>query len=256
MRAGPQRCWGFRPASTGLSKWARPARQPARQVVKAAAPQDEEAAWDKISTDELTDWQQQGPPTPLLDTVNFPVHIKNFNSRQLQQLCKELRADLIHTVAKTGGHLGSSLGVVELTVALHHVFNTPDDKIIFDVGHQAYIHKMLTGRRSKMATIRTQGGLSGKQRLRTGREPSEAVLTWLPAPRAQQLTLRGALPLLPQGSPSVRSRRTTPLAPATAPRRCLRRSVWRLAGTSRAARTTALRSLGMVLSPAGWRTRL
>jgi 1-deoxy-D-xylulose-5-phosphate synthase len=70
-------------------------------------------------------------------------------------------ADLIHTVAKTGGHLGSSLGVVELTVALHHVFNTPDDKIIWDVGHQAYIHKILTGRRGKMSTIRTQGGLSG-----------------------------------------------------------------------------------------------
>lgn len=70
--------------------------------------------------------------------------------------------DLIHTVAKTGGHLGSSLGVVELTVAMHHVFNTPEDKIIWDVGHQAYIHKMLTGRRAKMHTIRQQGGLSGE----------------------------------------------------------------------------------------------
>jgi 1-deoxy-D-xylulose-5-phosphate synthase len=70
-------------------------------------------------------------------------------------------ADLIHTVAKTGGHLGSSLGVVELTLALHYVFNTPEDKFIFDVGHQAYIHKMLTGRRGKMHTIRKQGGLSG-----------------------------------------------------------------------------------------------
>ena len=70
-------------------------------------------------------------------------------------------ADLIHKVAKTGGHLGSSLGVVELTLALHYVFNTPEDKIIFDVGHQAYIHKILTGRRGKMGTIRQQGGLSG-----------------------------------------------------------------------------------------------
>jgi len=114
---------------------------------------EEQVAWDKISHDELADWKQQGPPTPLLDTVNFPVHIKNFNQRQLEQLCKELRAgevshvpylfscwvslvecqynvahlfaELIHTVAKTGGHLGSSLGVVELTVAMHHVFNTP-----------------------------------------------------------------------------------------------------------------------------------
>ena len=73
----------------------------------------------------------------------------------------KLQTDLIHSVAKTGGHLGSSLGVVELTVALHHVFNTPDDKIIWDVGHQAYIHKMLTGRRNKMSTIRQSGGLSG-----------------------------------------------------------------------------------------------
>lgn len=76
----------------------------------------------------------------------------------LLQCCDE---DLIHTVAKTGGHLGSSLGVVELTLALHYVFNTPEDKIIWDVGHQAYIHKMLTGRRSRMHTIRQQGGLSG-----------------------------------------------------------------------------------------------
>jgi len=118
-------------------------------------------AWDKISMDELDAWKNDGPPTPLLDTVNYPVHIKNFNGTQLKQLCKELRADLIHTVAKTGGHLGSSLGVVELTVALHYVFNTPDDKIIFDVGHQAYIHKILTGRRDKMSTIRQSGGLSG-----------------------------------------------------------------------------------------------
>lgn len=74
-----------------------------------------------------------------------------------------LCADLIHTVAKTGGHLGSSLGVVELSVALHYVFNTPEDKVIWDVGHQAYIHKMLTGRRSRMHTIRQLNGLSGEQ---------------------------------------------------------------------------------------------
>ena len=123
--------------------------------------EDGQNAWDKISIDELEDWKTDGPPTPLLDTVNFPVHTKNFNASQLKQLCKELRADLIHTVAKTGGHLGSSLGVVELTVALHYVFNTPEDKIIWDVGHQAYIHKMLTGRRNRMSTIRQQGGLSG-----------------------------------------------------------------------------------------------
>lgn len=132
-------------------------------MVLASAESDSESRYspDILSVDELSLWKSQGPPTPLLDTVNYPVHIKNFNERQLRQLCKELRADLIHTVAKTGGHLGSSLGVVELTVALHYVFNTPEDKFIFDVGHQAYIHKMLTGRRSRMSTIRTQGGLSG-----------------------------------------------------------------------------------------------
>lgn len=80
---------------------------------------------------------------------------------RLAPLLRCCGADLIHTVAKTGGHLGSSLGVVELTLALHYVFNTPEDKIIWDVGHQAYIHKMLTGRRSRMHTIRQQGGLSG-----------------------------------------------------------------------------------------------
>ena len=110
-----------------------------------------------------------GPSTPLLDTVNYPVHMKNFSSKQLEQLCKEVRAETVHTVSKTGGHLGSSLGVVELTVALHHVFNTPEDKIIFDVGHQAYPHKILTGRRAEMGTIRQGDGLSGF----TKREESE-----------------------------------------------------------------------------------
>ena len=164
--------------------------------------------------------QETGPPTPLLDTVNYPVHLKNLGLGDLKKLCKELRAggrrveaaqllapcacvqharaaapgrqpnlnswkpthrvrcpslaprppsDLIHTVAKTGGHLGSSLGVVELSVALHYVFNTPEDKVIWDVGHQAYIHKMLTGRRSRMHTIRQLNGLSGEQAGRTVR---------------------------------------------------------------------------------------
>ena len=119
-------------------------------------------SWDKITADDIDSWDEQnGPPTPLLDTVEFPVHLKNFNSQQLKQLCKELRSDIVHTVSRTGGHLSSSLGVVELTVAMHYVFNAPDDKIIFDVGHQCYIHKMLTGRRKRMATIRQTNGLSG-----------------------------------------------------------------------------------------------
>ncbi|KAH7661941.1 Deoxyxylulose-5-phosphate synthase protein [Dioscorea alata] len=101
------------------------------------------------------------PPTPLLDTINYPIHMKNLSSQDLEQLAAELRADIVHTVADTGGHLSSSLGVVELTVALHHVFNTPEDKIIWDVGHQAYSHKVLTGRRSRMHTIRQTSGLAG-----------------------------------------------------------------------------------------------
>eukprot|EP00884_Botryococcus_braunii_P014880 jgi/Botrbrau1/23393/Bobra.0051s0039.2 len=89
------------------------------------------------------------------------MHLKNFNKQQLRQLCEELRQDIISSVSTTGGHLGSSLGVVELTVALHYVFNAPYDRIIWDVGHQAYGHKILTGRRDRMNTIRQSGGLSG-----------------------------------------------------------------------------------------------
>mmetsp|Transcript_31271 Transcript_31271/g.93335 ORF Transcript_31271/g.93335 Transcript_31271/m.93335 type:complete len:724 (-) Transcript_31271:257-2428(-) len=125
--------------------------------------------WHKLSVEDIDSWAQNGPSTPLLDTVNFPVHMKNFNMQQLQQLCKELRSDIVHTVSRTGGHLSSSLGVVELTVAMHYVFNCPEDKFIWDVGHQAYGHKILTGRRKKMHTIRQTGGLSGF----TKREESE-----------------------------------------------------------------------------------
>ncbi|CAD7696054.1 unnamed protein product [Ostreobium quekettii] len=120
-----------------------------------------EGELDKLSEDEIGAWKEGGPPTPLLDTVNFPMHMKNFKVSQLRQLCKELRSDIVHTVSSTGGHLGASLGVVELTVALHYVFNLPEDKIIWDVGHQCYGHKILTGRRSRMKTIRQTGGLSG-----------------------------------------------------------------------------------------------
>lgn len=119
---------------------------------------------DSISVEELEHIDANGPPTPLLDTINYPMHMKNLSAAQLRQLCKEIRSDLIHTVSQTGGHLGSSLGVVELTVAMHHVFNCPADKFIYDVGHQAYVHKMLTGRRKQMGTIRQSGGLSGMSR--------------------------------------------------------------------------------------------
>ncbi|CAJ1944971.1 unnamed protein product [Sphenostylis stenocarpa] len=101
------------------------------------------------------------PSTPVLDTVNYPIHMKNLSIQELEELADELREEIVYTVSKIGGHLSSSLGVTELTVALHHVFNTPQDKIIWDVGHQAYAHKILTGRRSKMHTIRQTGGLAG-----------------------------------------------------------------------------------------------
>ncbi|KAJ6826110.1 putative 1-deoxy-D-xylulose-5-phosphate synthase 2, chloroplastic isoform X1 [Iris pallida] len=107
------------------------------------------------------DFSGEKPATPLLDTINYPVHMKNLSSQDLEQLAAELRVDIVHSVSKTGGHLSSSLGVVELSVALHHVFSTPEDKILWDVGHQAYPHKILTGRRSRMHTIRQTSGLAG-----------------------------------------------------------------------------------------------
>ena len=101
------------------------------------------------------------PHTPLLDTVKFPADMDGFSREQLKQLSDEVRAEVIDAVSVTGGHLGAGLGVVELTVAIHSVFNTPDDKLIWDVGHQCYPHKVLTGRRDRIRTLRKGGGLSG-----------------------------------------------------------------------------------------------
>ena len=101
------------------------------------------------------------PKTPLLDRVKLPSDMKALSDRELRQLADELRAETISAVSVTGGHLGAGLGVVELTVALHAVFNAPRDKIIWDVGHQCYPHKILTGRRDRIRTLRTEGGLSG-----------------------------------------------------------------------------------------------
>ena len=103
----------------------------------------------------------QRPTTPLLDTVNHPADIRKLDKGQLLQLCDELRQEVISAVSVTGGHLGAGLGVVELTVAIHYVFDTPDDKLIWDVGHQCYPHKVVTGRRDRIRTIRMGGGLSG-----------------------------------------------------------------------------------------------
>jgi 1-deoxy-D-xylulose-5-phosphate synthase len=100
-------------------------------------------------------------PTPLLDKVLSPADTRGFSLAELKQLAQEVRAETIESVSVTGGHLGAGLGVVELTVALHHVFETPRDILIWDVGHQAYPHKILTGRRDRMKTLRQGGGLSG-----------------------------------------------------------------------------------------------
>jgi len=101
------------------------------------------------------------PVTPLLDTVNTPADLRDLPREDLRQLADELRAEMIDAVSVTGGHLGAGLGVVELTVALHAVFDTPHDRIIWDVGHQAYPHKILTGRRDRIRTLRQKDGLSG-----------------------------------------------------------------------------------------------
>ena len=98
---------------------------------------------------------------PLLDTIDFPQQLRLLERKQLPQLAQELRAFLIDSVSKTGGHLASNLGVVELTIALHYVFNTPDDRLVWDVGHQTYPHKILTGRRQKMQALRRAQGIAG-----------------------------------------------------------------------------------------------
>jgi len=114
--------------------------------------------------------------TPLLDRVRFPSDLKNLSAEQLRQLADELRSETIDAVAKTGGHLGAGLGVVELTVALHYVFDTPADRLIWDVGHQAYPHKILTGRRDRIRTLRQGGGLSGfTKRAESGYDPFGAA---------------------------------------------------------------------------------
>ena len=104
----------------------------------------------------------EAPNTPVLDRVDVaPEAISDLTAEELVQLANELRKFLLYSVSTTGGHFGAGLGVVELTIALHHVFNTPDDRIVWDVGHQCYPHKVLTGRRQRMGSMRQKGGLSG-----------------------------------------------------------------------------------------------
>ncbi|MBY3381999.1 1-deoxy-D-xylulose-5-phosphate synthase [Rhizobium laguerreae] len=103
----------------------------------------------------------QLPKTPLLDQVTYPADLRKLEDRDLPQLAREVRDEMIDAVSRTGGHLGAGLGVVELTIAIHSVFDTPDDRLIFDVGHQCYPHKILTGRRDRIRTLRQENGLSG-----------------------------------------------------------------------------------------------
>ena len=109
----------------------------------------------------LEDRRNMKPDTPLLDTIRQMPDLRALDDSQLPQLATELRTEMIDAVSQTGGHLGAGLGVVELTVALHHVFNTPHDRLVWDVGHQCYPHKILTGRRDRIRTLRQDGGLSG-----------------------------------------------------------------------------------------------
>ena len=99
--------------------------------------------------------------TNLIKQINFPSDLRKLKKIQLKQVSDELRNELIDVVSETGGHLGAGLGVVELTVALHYVFETPKDKLVWDVSHQCYPHKIITGRREKIKTLRKGGGLSG-----------------------------------------------------------------------------------------------
>ena len=99
--------------------------------------------------------------TPLLDTIKTPEDLRRLKVEQVRQVADELRQETIDAVSVTGGHFGAGLGVVELTTAIHYVFDTPRDRLIWDVGHQAYPHKILTGRRDRIRTLRTGGGLSG-----------------------------------------------------------------------------------------------
>ena len=101
------------------------------------------------------------PITNLMDSLDLPEGIKNLTKVELNQLADEVREYLLYSVGRSGGHFGAGLGVIELTIALHHVFNSPEDKIVWDVGHQTYPHKILTGRKSKIHTLRKKNGLSG-----------------------------------------------------------------------------------------------
>ena len=110
----------------------------------------------------------------LLKTIDYPADLRKLERKQIRQLAEELRAFVVESVSQTGGHLSSNLGTVELTIALHYVFDTPQDRLIWDVGHQTYAHKILTGRREAMKGLRTYGGIDAS--LENGTEPFKARL--------------------------------------------------------------------------------
>ena len=107
-----------------------------------------------------TEIPTQRPVTPLLDEIDHPEQLRQLEQSQLPQVADELRQYILYAAGQSGGHFGANLGVIELTVALHYCFNTPDDRLVWDVGHQAYPHKVLTGRRERITTIRSKGGLA------------------------------------------------------------------------------------------------
>ena len=154
---------------------------------------------------------------PLLERINAPGEIKNLPASDMPALCEEIRQFLIKSVSETGGHLSSNLGVVELTVALHRVLDFPQDKLLFDVGHQCYTHKLLTGRREGFAQLRRKNGISG-----------------FPSPRESDCDA---------------------LLPATAVRRCQRPSALPAPKSSRTSRARSWSSLATVRLPAAWSTR-
>ena len=123
-------------------------------------------------------------PSPLLDIIDTPQDLRRLEKKQLPQVAAELREFLLDSVGKTGGHFASNLGAVELTVALHYVYDTPEDHLVWDVGHQSYPHKILTGRKNQMHTMRQYGGLAGSQNA-ASRNTTRSAWGILPHPSAR-----------------------------------------------------------------------
>src|SRR5512146_3391753 len=142
----PTRCATRRTPHWRAAAWPRPAGS---------------ACWPTWSSTATPDIGMKDKSYPLLATIASPADLRRLSRAQLPQLAAELRDFVLHSVSQTGGHLSSDLGTVELTVALHYVFDTPRDRLVWDVGHQTYVHKILTGRRAGMSKLRMYGGIAG-----------------------------------------------------------------------------------------------